>query len=51
MSTKIVDEGDEISVPTDAHVLFQSPHILMNKIEPNPALILLIGEPEAYVAS
>ena len=44
VSGEIVDEGDEIAAPANTHFLCQCPHIRVDKIEPIPALILLIGE-------
>ena len=44
MSGEIVDEGDEISTPADAHVLYRSPHIQVDKIKLILIPILLIGE-------
>ena len=44
VSVVVVDEADEISTPANAHILCSSPHIRIDKIEPVPTLILLIGE-------
>ena len=44
MSGEIVDKGDEILTPTDAHILCRYPYIRVDKIEPISAPILVIGE-------
>ena len=44
MPSEIIDEGYEISAPSDAHVLCRSPYIRVDQIELIPAPISIIGE-------